>query len=95
MRRERDVPAHQHKFETDSLLVTINGHPELPSSATKKAIHDQVNHAAQNAHCGQRWSVQVHGVEVEDTSTHHPDNNDFIPDNNSVQCAHNAAVNAI
>ena len=40
MRHERNVPIHQHEFQTDSLLITIDGHPELPSLPTKKAIHD-------------------------------------------------------
>ena len=37
------IPAHQHKFTTSALIITINGYLNLPNSPTKRSLIRQRN----------------------------------------------------
>ena len=67
MRREHDAPAHQHKFETSLLLVTITDCHKLPTSPTKKAIYNHANKLTGFGQHTSRRPVQAHNVDTETT----------------------------
>ena len=101
MRRKRDVPAYQHKFTTNSLLVTINGYLELPNSPAKRPASTRIHYNAENQ-LMPRQTTMVHGlntymdIEHSHYSDSIPDNEDHTLDpNNDIGFAFHMACNTI
>ena len=93
VQRERDIPAYQHKFLTESLLVTIAGYLELPNSPTKRNIYGRANHLSRNGYLSPQ-TAKVHSLEGQNVDEYYPDDANDVDDEN-LSYAYNAAVNVI
>ena len=74
IRRERDIPAHQHKFATSALIITINGYLNLPNSPTKRAFTRQRNpylpRSVMPPHTTQVNSIQSYSPDYSDNANY-------------------------
>ena len=93
IRRERDIPAHQHKFTTSALIITITGYLNLPNSPTKRGFLRQRNSYTPRNAASQRPSHinSLQAYSADDEYAYSPD----IEDDQNIQYAYTAACNKI
>ena len=93
IRRERDIPAHQHKFTTSALIITITGYLNLPNSPTKRGLLRQRNSYSPRNATSQRAS-NIHSLQTYPTDDEYSYSQD-IEDDENVKYAYNVACNKI
>ena len=97
IRCERDIPAHQHKFTTSALIITINGYLNLPNSPTKRGLIRQRNpYIPRNA--ASQLTTRVNSLQLYSSNYTNDDNYSYSPDiedDQNIQYAYTVACNKI